>query len=291
MARIARRMVHPSLGMEKVGGKGDALAYTCALVSILLVTRPGGTPVWVGNLFSKEGGYGGHTVPPDALAQSGWWSCGLLGESSLLPTQVVRELHYRWCVEPLSRRLGFNTLGEACGAPSMMCFYGTPLFWPFLLWFCLAADGILLLVLGPLAVVEVLVFAVRYAVFTPGQLKIHAAQRLRRLKEQGKPEGIGFNYKGECTDFALSLVVPSVNSYTLAASFLLTAVLLYIEVFNIVLDVAPGRDRDTCYVILGVQVTLSGTPACPPTACPALPCVRKRRLACAPFGSLGVGCL
>jgi len=90
------------------------------------------------------------------------------------------------------------------------------------------------------------------------ELKKLLIEKQADLARKGDPRGIRFDDKGRCEDFSAQLVVPSVNSFSLAASFLLTLLILWIEVFNLVEDVEGERDRHLCYVLLGVQFCLSG---------------------------------
>ena len=56
--------------------------------------------------------------------------------------------------------------------------FGSPLAWPFVLGFVLAADGVLMVVLGTMAVLEVLYFILRFQVFTPQQMLLRTAYSL-----------------------------------------------------------------------------------------------------------------
>ena len=236
----------PAADLENLG-----TGFTAAAVAVLLVTSPGALPAWVQRKLAEGRGYGRHTLPPGTLARGGCCSA--------LPSQVAREVHYRLCVHQLSWLVSFDRLHEVNNQPTAaFCLYGTPLLWLVVLPFCLLADGALMAVLGVLSTAEVAWFAFRYAVFTPAQMRQRAAKVLDDLARKGDPRGFRFDDQGRCLDFPAQLYVPTVNSFSLAASFLLTLLILWIEVFNLVEDVEGERDRHICYVLLGVQFCLSG---------------------------------
>lgn len=102
----------------------------------------------------------------------------------------------------------------------------------------------------------------------PGRLDGCTSCRPRQLREAGAaPLLTGIKYDDDWNHdnwnphaaVPIHLMVPAVNSFTIAASFILSALFIYVEVFNVVQEIpaADTRALQWSYVLMAVQYGLN----------------------------------
>lgn len=266
--------------------KGDVLPAVTAVVYLAMPN----TAVWVAKRISVDGwhavGYGiGRVLPPGKKDKAGCW--GRYAQAT--PTMILRDLHYRLAVSGLSEWLdplawfaglaGFDLPDtyrtvhgkdqpESAGGGIFVWLF--PIVAPVLLAWSMVWDTIAVTLLGAIGVLECFYLAARYGIASPGQLE-HAAIRRHYDQRRGGHDSsccgvcsttkdrdadaealLPFDGLGNC-ELPVHLLVPRVNSHTLAASLAVSALVVFIEVKNLVVEAPDDATRRQCYIALGVQ--------------------------------------
>jgi hypothetical protein len=246
-------------------GSGADKKDAAAITAVVMVVSPNSIK-WVSKLIDaeEEGFRSEHTpccacccaegmqdtvlAPGEVItndACSGCWCCATAAPLTAdgcwkgwtFPSAWVRDWHYKLCVGWLSRWLASSFCGSI-----FTNFFG----WILLLSASMVVDTAQQLLIGPLAILEVTYLVLRYGVITSEQLVQAAAAKAHARFEAGDKEtGIEFNLRksGQHSAAPIHLMVPAVNSFTIAASTLLSGVLIYLEWNNVVTSL-PDETED-----------------------------------------------
>ena len=240
---INDRQKHPMVGTEKqtliYGETEPALSVT----AVLIVSTPVMLQV-VNEQIEASGsnkmvGYGRRTLPPG----------GRGGLTRAMPSALLRDAHYRLTVGWLTAWLEPFGGQDQEHMPFFFAAYIVPCTAPIIaavsLGFAMAVDTVMVTVCGALAVLEYLYLLLRYGAASPDQVVMLAVAEQYRRKTgktawcyptKGDSIALPYDKEGEC-ELPVHLMAPSVNSHTLAAGFLVSVLVIFIELKNLLADI------------------------------------------------------
>lgn len=165
------------------------------------------------------------------------------GFSRAMPSGLIRDLHYRVAVGWLSHWLWNGSFTK------ILMFYAypctAPIVAPVALLFAMVVDTVMATVCGGVALLECVYLLLRYSAATPAQVLLVAAKRHWRRSKAGDETALPIDRFGQI-GLPVHLMTPKVNSHTLAASFLTSVLVIYVELKNLVVSIDDDDTRRLC---------------------------------------------
>ena len=248
---IRARTKHANFGVESQQLEGgDPVPAVTAVVFVCSPSRV----FWIAEYIDADSaGHGDRVLPPGAR---GKWSRATL-------SALVRDVHFRLTAAWLTKHVIASVVrakdGDEGEGSYALLWFATPFCWPLALVFSMVFDSIMIVLAGTLALLEVIYFVLYHGVATPHQMRQAAAISLHAQSQRGETSGV--RYEGvhpSKPTLPFYVMVPQVNSFSVASGFTVSVLAIYVEAVNILYDVDPS-DLTTCFTILAVQFGINAT--------------------------------